>query len=197
MKIKCFHHILLAANTIDITTTTTSTSTTIIIVINNLWLSQWTCFDVDSLLMIYWLLCVGSSPYTSRYRFLELHYYRSEYSNKGKLIPSRMETVVIYLPDINSCMPTYSEWNILTQDYKAAVEKILNSKTPAVSSTGTSLKNSSPLANAEETPTVSSNDQNGVEKAQHFFNWKALSIDLSSYISICFRFYREVIYYLV
>ncbi|KAL9694754.1 hypothetical protein quinque_014039 [Culex quinquefasciatus] len=47
------------------------------------------------------------------YRFVELYYRRSETYHKGRLIPARIETVVIFLPDIRSCQPTRPEWDEL------------------------------------------------------------------------------------
>lgn len=61
----------------------------------------------------------------SRYRFVEIYYRRPEIVHKGHLIPARVETVVIFLPDINSCMPTRSEWEKLQQTYKATFERVL------------------------------------------------------------------------
>ncbi|KAF4532791.1 hypothetical protein B566_EDAN003573 [Ephemera danica] len=54
---------------------------------------------------------VDLSPCTSWYRFLDIHYYRGESNHKGKVIPSRVETVVIFLPDVWGVMPTRLEWD--------------------------------------------------------------------------------------
>lgn len=39
--------------------------------------------------------------------------------------PARIETVVIFMPDIYSCMPNRAEWEVLQQQYKQACEKFL------------------------------------------------------------------------
>ncbi|XP_058468218.1 cell division cycle and apoptosis regulator protein 1-like [Malaya genurostris] len=62
------------------------------------------------------------------YRFVELYYRRSETYHKGRLIPARIETVIIFLPDVRSCLPTLSEWNELHLSYKSHLERIINSQ---------------------------------------------------------------------
>lgn len=44
---------------------------------------------------------------------------------KGRLVPSRVETVVIYLPDISSCIPTLLEWDGIQSLYKTTLEKVI------------------------------------------------------------------------
>lgn len=39
--------------------------------------------------------------------------------------PPRVETVVIYLPDVHSCMPSLEEWQTMTQAYKSAADEII------------------------------------------------------------------------
>ncbi|XP_055525517.1 cell division cycle and apoptosis regulator protein 1-like isoform X2 [Wyeomyia smithii] len=60
------------------------------------------------------------------YRFVELYYRRSETYHKGHLIPSRIETVVIFLPDVRSCLPTHPEWDELHLNYKSHLERIID-----------------------------------------------------------------------
>ncbi|XP_058127596.1 cell division cycle and apoptosis regulator protein 1-like [Anopheles ziemanni] len=60
------------------------------------------------------------------YRFVELYYRRSESYHKGRLIPPRVETVVIFLPDVRSCQPTRLEWEQLRLSYKASLTRIIN-----------------------------------------------------------------------
>lgn len=60
---------------------------------------------------------------------MELYYRRSEtYDRKGRLVPARVETVVIFLPDIRSCQPTRPEWDELHLSYKSHLERIINSQ---------------------------------------------------------------------
>lgn len=55
---------------------------------------------------------------TFRYRFVELYYRRGESVRKGRTIPARTQTVVIFLPDVRSCLPTRAEWDELGVKYK-------------------------------------------------------------------------------
>jgi hypothetical protein len=68
--------------------------------------------------------------FINRYRFVELKYRRTEQNKKegdssSMIKPARIETVVIFLPDVHSCMPNRSEWDDVKQQYKQALEKIL------------------------------------------------------------------------
>lgn len=71
---------------------------------------------------------IDLSNCTRWYRFVELYYRRSETYHKGRLIPARIETVVIFLPDIRSCQPTRPEWDELHLSYKSHLERIINSQ---------------------------------------------------------------------
>ncbi|XP_058065400.1 cell division cycle and apoptosis regulator protein 1-like [Anopheles bellator] len=59
-------------------------------------------------------------------RFIELYYHRSETLHKGHLIPPRVETVVIFLPDVHSCQPTLSDWELTRLCYKTEMAHITN-----------------------------------------------------------------------
>lgn len=61
----------------------------------------------------------------ARYRFLELYYRRSESVHKGKLVPARVETVVLFVPDVWSCVPTRLEWDGLHHSYRKQLERRL------------------------------------------------------------------------
>lgn len=60
-----------------------------------------------------------------RYRFVELYYRRAETSHRGKLVAARVETVVLFLPDVWSCVPTRLEWDALHQAYRKQLERRL------------------------------------------------------------------------
>lgn len=60
-----------------------------------------------------------------RYRFVEFYYKRGESVRKGRTIPARLETVVIYLPDVQSCLPTRIEWDDLNIKYKRQLDYVL------------------------------------------------------------------------
>lgn len=38
--------------------------------------------------------------------------------HKGRLVPARVETVVLFLPDVWSCNPSRIEWDALAASYK-------------------------------------------------------------------------------
>lgn len=70
--------------------------------------------------------CPPSFICSYRYRFLELKYRRPE-QVKGDIVkPARIETVVIFFPDIYSCVPNRFEWEQLQQKYKQACDKFLS-----------------------------------------------------------------------
>ncbi|XP_062536508.1 cell division cycle and apoptosis regulator protein 1-like [Armigeres subalbatus] len=71
---------------------------------------------------------IDLSNCTRWYRFVELYYRRSETYHKGRLIPARIEMVVIFLPDVRSCQPTNPEWDELHLSYKSHLERIINSQ---------------------------------------------------------------------
>lgn len=61
-----------------------------------------------------------------RYRFLELYYRRAETTHKsGRVVPSRVETVILFLPDVWSCVPIKLEWDGLQLSYKKQLERKL------------------------------------------------------------------------
>lgn len=63
--------------------------------------------------------------FRGRYRFLEIYYRRSETTHKGKLVAARVETVVLFLPDVWSCVPTRLEWDGLHLNYKRQLDRKL------------------------------------------------------------------------
>jgi len=63
---------------------------------------------------------------TLRYRFAELHYHRAKTTYKGRDVPARVETVVMYTPDTWSIMPSALEWDGLQVRYQRALDKIIS-----------------------------------------------------------------------
>lgn len=59
---------------------------------------------------------------------MELYYKRVESVRKGRVHPARTQTVVIFLPDVRSCLPTRFEWDELTLKYKKRLDMKLQSK---------------------------------------------------------------------
>ncbi|XP_078499317.1 cell division cycle and apoptosis regulator protein 1 isoform X3 [Lissotriton helveticus] len=62
---------------------------------------------------------------TQWYRFAEIRYLRPEETHKGRTVPAHVETVVLFFPDVWHCLPTRSEWEILSRGYKQQlIEKL-------------------------------------------------------------------------
>lgn len=57
---------------------------------------------------------------------MELYYKRVESVRKGRTT-ARTQTVVVFLPDVRSCLPTRFEWDELTLKYKKRLEMKLQS----------------------------------------------------------------------
>lgn len=53
---------------------------------------------------------------------MELYYRRVESVRKGRIVPAKTQTVVIFLPDVRSCLPTRLEWDDLCVKYKKHLE---------------------------------------------------------------------------
>ncbi|XP_058799301.1 cell division cycle and apoptosis regulator protein 1-like isoform X2 [Phymastichus coffea] len=69
---------------------------------------------------------IDLSNCTQWYRFLELYYRRAETTHKsGRVVPSRVETVILFLPDVWRCVPTRLEWDGLHLGYKKQLERKL------------------------------------------------------------------------
>lgn len=58
---------------------------------------------------------------------MELYYKRVESVRKGRVHPARTQTVVIFLPDVRSCLPTRFEWDELSLKYKKHLQAKLHS----------------------------------------------------------------------
>ncbi|CAF1486458.1 unnamed protein product, partial [Adineta ricciae] len=57
-------------------------------------------------------------------RYLEVRYHRPEEIHKGRLIESRVENIVVFLPDIAAaCMPSSLEWEETISMYKQACDE--------------------------------------------------------------------------
>lgn len=68
---------------------------------------------------------IDLSMCTQWYRFAEIRYIRPEEMHKGRLVPARVETVVLFLPDVWSIRPTCLEWDALRAAYKTHLQKRL------------------------------------------------------------------------
>ncbi|KAL7643954.1 UNVERIFIED_CONTAM: hypothetical protein RMT77_005966 [Armadillidium vulgare] len=65
---------------------------------------------------------VDLSGCTTWYRFAEIYYRRGESSHKGRLVPARVETTVLFLPDVWNICPTKLEWDGLHLSYRHQLE---------------------------------------------------------------------------
>ncbi|XP_015117706.1 cell division cycle and apoptosis regulator protein 1 isoform X2 [Diachasma alloeum] len=69
---------------------------------------------------------IDLSHCTQWYRFLELYYRRAETTHKsGRVVASRVETVILFLPDVWSCVSTKLEWDTLHLSYKRQLDRKL------------------------------------------------------------------------
>ncbi|KAK3091306.1 hypothetical protein FSP39_018795 [Pinctada imbricata] len=66
---------------------------------------------------------IDLSGCTQWYRYAEVRYLRPEETHKGKVIPARVETSVLFLPDVWTCNPTHLEWGTLQAAYKKQLQK--------------------------------------------------------------------------
>lgn len=67
-----------------------------------------------------------------RYRFAEIYYRRGESSHKGRSsTTARVETTVLFLPDVWNVCPAKLEWDGLHLNYKHQLEKKLSCSTGA------------------------------------------------------------------
>lgn len=108
---------------------------------------------------------IDLSNCTRWYRFVELYYRRSETYHKGRLIPARIEMVVIFLPDVRSCQPTNPEWDELHLSYKSHLERIINSQnsdSPVPAESSSAVNAGAPATSTQQTSpegdTVASSD---------------------------------------
>lgn len=119
-----------------------------------------------------------------RYRFLELYYRRAETTHKsGRVVPSRVETVILFLPDVWSCVPTRLEWDGLQLNYKKQLErKLLRA-----------ASNPDDLDTANETDEAAAADQKALPTSSHIILYylfiTLLYIYIYIYIYSCHRFF--------
>ncbi|XP_078285210.1 cell division cycle and apoptosis regulator protein 1-like isoform X2 [Rhinoraja longicauda] len=60
---------------------------------------------------------IDLSVCTQWFRFAEIRYLHPEELCEGRLLPARVETVVVFLPDVWHCFPTRLEWDALSLGY--------------------------------------------------------------------------------
>ncbi|XP_024152756.1 cell division cycle and apoptosis regulator protein 1 isoform X2 [Oryzias melastigma] len=65
---------------------------------------------------------------TQWYRFAEIRYHRPEETHKGRTVPAHVETVVLFLPDVWHCLPTRSEWEVLSRRLREQLAEKLSAE---------------------------------------------------------------------
>eukprot|EP00058_Branchiostoma_floridae_P016429 XP_002601917.1 hypothetical protein BRAFLDRAFT_124590 [Branchiostoma floridae] len=60
---------------------------------------------------------------TQWYRFAEVRYHRAAETYKGKTIPERVETTVMFLPDVHHCLPPRLDWANVSAGYRAQLAR--------------------------------------------------------------------------
>ncbi|XP_013879868.1 cell division cycle and apoptosis regulator protein 1 isoform X2 [Austrofundulus limnaeus] len=65
---------------------------------------------------------------TQWYRFAEIRYHRPEETHKGRTVPAHVETVVLFLPDVWHCLPTRSEWEVLSRRLREQLSEKLSAE---------------------------------------------------------------------
>nr|XP_057920444.1 cell division cycle and apoptosis regulator protein 1 [Doryrhamphus excisus]XP_057920445.1 cell division cycle and apoptosis regulator protein 1 [Doryrhamphus excisus] len=65
---------------------------------------------------------------TQWYRFAEIRYLRPEETHKGRTVPAHVETVVLFLPDVWHCLPTRSEWEVLSRRLREQLAEKLSAE---------------------------------------------------------------------
>lgn len=89
-------------------------------------LSSTRCYPAKPRCVHQWRFGIVFFSLRRRYRFLELYYRRAETTHKsGRVVPSRVETVILFLPDVWRCVPTRLEWDSLHLNYKKQLERKL------------------------------------------------------------------------
>ena len=81
----------------------------------------------DTVVVSYNVTTSHSRSLSRRYRFAEIRYYRAEEVRKGRTVPARVETVVLFLPDVWSCSPTRMEWQVTVSRLQSELEMKLSS----------------------------------------------------------------------
>jgi hypothetical protein len=68
---------------------------------------------------------LSAALFQYRYSFAEIRYCRQEEVRKGRTLPARVETVVIFLPDVWTCCPTRLDWQTTVAVYRSHLESKL------------------------------------------------------------------------
>ena len=78
---------------------------------------SYVCVDVEEPLI------VAYPRLHHRYRFAEIHYLRPETTHKGKQVAARVESVVVFMPDVWMCSPTRLDYTGLQAAYAKRLQR--------------------------------------------------------------------------
>ncbi|KAK1905985.1 Cell division cycle and apoptosis regulator protein 1 [Dissostichus eleginoides] len=93
---------------------------------------------------------------TQWYRFAEIRYHRPEETHKGRTVPAHVETVVLFLPDVWHCLPTRSEWEVLSRRLREQLaEKLSAERKEADGEQASSVYSSTCPFSSAPTPPIS------------------------------------------
>ncbi|XP_023244872.1 cell division cycle and apoptosis regulator protein 1 isoform X2 [Copidosoma floridanum] len=124
---------------------------------------------------------IDLSNCTQWYRFLELYYRRAETSHKsGRVVPSRVETVILFLPDVWRCVPTRLEWDSLQLGYKRQLERKLARQAAPNENLTDNTDNSAPAAAADDFVTEKKDPTHYSELDPKNMNVNDLRLELSA-----------------
>ncbi|XP_026322034.1 cell division cycle and apoptosis regulator protein 1-like isoform X2 [Hyposmocoma kahamanoa] len=104
---------------------------------------------------------VDLSSCTQWYRMVEFYYWRE--GSGGK---SRLETVVLFLPDVWSAQPSRVDWTTVQEQYKAACEAAIKKLDGAPTSESSSNEQSQPPAATPAPATVAADGEATADKSQ-------------------------------
>lgn len=112
---------------------------------------------------------------------MELYYRRAETTHKsGRVVPSRVETVILFLPDVWRCVPTRLEWDSLHLGYKKQLERKLLR-------TATNLDDAEPAIDADEAAVA---DQKALPTTSHTISFLHSHIIFTSRYLYLFTFFH-------
>merc|ERR1719336_3348682 len=113
---------------------------------------------------------IDLSSCTKWTKFLKIHYRRQASSSK----PARTETVVIFFPDIWSCMPTKLEYDVVCEQYSQACRLKQEGKSPASLREAEADKETSPTAGAAPEDEEMEAEEESTEPTGEATHWAKL-----------------------
>lgn len=121
-------------------------------------------------------ICDSFTLFSYRYRFVEMYYHRGERTHKGKAVGPRVETVVLFLPDVWSCVPTRLEWDGLQHNYEKQLARKLSTEQDGGAAGGSSGGGGTAASNGAAT--ASADDQKASYSKPNFLHGKLYFLSL-------------------